>query len=159
MIHAQYITQFSMPERHTIIPASYLVLNKENKILLARRFNTGFEDGNYSMISGHVDQGETFTKGMIREAYEEAGITLTPADIRLVHLMHRKSHVDGEERIDAYFLAEAWSGNLENKEPHKCDDFSWFDMDELPENTIPYLKAAVEYIKQNIFYSEYGWDK
>ncbi len=146
-----------MPKRHTIIPASYLILKKGNNILLARRYNTGFEDGKYSMIAGHVDQGETFTEGMIREAHEEAGITLSPSDVRLVHMMHRKSHIDAEERIDAYFLASTWSGNLENKEPHKCDDFSWFDMNELPENTIPYIKAALEHVKQNTAYSEYGW--
>lgn len=146
-----------MTERHTIIPASYLILKKENKILLIRRFNTGFEDGKYSMIAGHVDQGETFTQAMIREAHEEAGIILSPGDLKLVHMMHRKSHVDAEERIDAYFLASTWSGNLENKEPHKCDDFSWFDMNELPKNMIPYIVFALEQIKQNILYSEQGW--
>lgn len=146
-----------MTKRHTIIPASYLILKQENKILLTRRFNTGFEDGQYSMIAGHVDQGETFSEGMIREAQEEAGIILNPNDIQLVHMMHRKSHVNAEERIDAYFLARTWSGELTNKEPHKCDDFSWFDMENLPENIIPYIKTALEYIKQDISYSEYGW--
>ncbi len=146
-----------MHTRHTIIPAAYLILKQENKILLIRRCNTGFEDGNYSMIAGHVDQGETFTKGMIREAREEAGITLNPDDMRLAHMMHRKSHVDAEERIDAYFLANTWSGELTNKEPHKCDDFSWFDINDLPKNVIPYIKFALENIKKNIFYSEYGW--
>lgn len=143
--------------RHTIIPASYLILKQEHKILLIRRYNTGFEDGNYSMIAGHVDQGETFTEAIIREAKEEAGITLAPEDVRVVHMMHRKSHVDAEERIDAYFLAETWSGNLENKEPHKCDDFSWFPIDELPPNIIPYIKTVIEHVKKNTFYSELDW--
>ncbi len=146
-----------MSIRHTIIPASYLVLKKNNNILLVRRFNTGFEDGKYSMIAGHVDQGETFTEAMIREAHEEAGIILSPGDLQLVHMMHRKSHIDAEERIDAYFLASAWSGNLENKEPHKCDDFSWFAINQLPDNTIPYITTAIGHIQKNIFYSEYGW--
>ncbi len=143
--------------RHTIIPASYLILKQENKILLIRRFNTGFEDGNYSMIAGHVDQGETFTEAIIREAEEEAGITLASKDVRLVHIMHRKSHVNAEERVDAYFLAETWEGTLENNEPEKCDDFSWFPMDDLPSNTISYITAAIKHIQQNTFYSEYGW--
>ncbi len=146
-----------MPNRHTIIPASYLILKQENNILLIRRFNTGFEDGNYSMIAGHVDEGETFTEALIREAHEEAGITLSPSDVRVAHIMHRKSHIDAEERIDTYFIAEHWSGKLENKEPHKCDDFSWFDMNDLPKNVIPYIKFALENIKKHIFYSEYGW--
>jgi 8-oxo-dGTP diphosphatase len=147
-----------MSKRHTIIPASYLILKKENKILLIRRYNTGFEDGNYSMVAGHVDPGETFTEAMIREAREEAGITLNPSDMKMVHMMHRKSHVDAEERIDAYFLASTWTGELTNKEPHKCDDFSWYTMDSLPENIIPYIRVAIQNVQQHIPYSEYGWD-
>ena len=56
------------------IPAAYLVLIKEKKILLLRRFNTGYEDGNYSFIAGHVEKSESFTACIIREAKEEANI-------------------------------------------------------------------------------------
>lgn len=81
-----------MPKNyHTNIPASYLILIKDNKILLLRRANTGFKDGFYSMVAGHVDPGETFTDCIIREAQEEAGITLTIQDISVMHMMHRKS--------------------------------------------------------------------
>ena len=62
-----------MNERHKNIPACYLYLKKNNQILLLRRFNTGFEDGNYFFVSGHLDGGESFTDAMIREAKEEAG--------------------------------------------------------------------------------------
>ena len=34
--------------------ASYLILLKENKILMTRRFNTGWSDGMYSLPSGPV---------------------------------------------------------------------------------------------------------
>lgn len=37
--------------KHTLIPASYLILKQGNKILLSRRENTGYEDGNYSLVS------------------------------------------------------------------------------------------------------------
>ena len=80
-----------MKKRHQNIPASYLTLFKDNKILLLKRFNTGYEDGNYSMIAGHVDPNETFTQCIIREAEEEAGILLKPKDLKVVHVMHRNS--------------------------------------------------------------------
>ncbi|MDD3284044.1 MAG: hypothetical protein PHZ07_00435 [Patescibacteria group bacterium] len=47
-----------MTERHKITPASYLILKKENKILLGRRFNAKFENGNYILVSGHVELGK-----------------------------------------------------------------------------------------------------
>ncbi len=147
-------------QRHTNIPASYLVLIKNSKILLLRRFNTGYEDGKYSLIAGHVDEGETFTQCIIREAEEEAGISLNSDDLRVVHLMHRNSGLSAEnERMDVFFIASSWKGEITNKEPHKCSDLSWFEIDNLPDNTIPHIKQAIECIKNNIYYSEYGWEK
>jgi ADP-ribose pyrophosphatase YjhB (NUDIX family) len=145
-------------ERHKNIPASYLVLIKDNKILLQRRFNTGYEDGKYSLVAGHVDQWENFTKAMIREAQEEAGILLKAEDIKVAHVMHRKCiPTEIFDRIDVFFTAEKWEGTPENKEPEKCDDLSWFDLDNLPENIIPYVGQAIDCIKNKTFYSEFGW--
>lgn len=147
-----------MKQRHTIIPASYLILNKDNKIMLLRRQNSGFCDGMYSLIAGHVDEGETFTQAIVREAKEEAGIEIKPENLELVHMMHRKS-IDSEERIDAFFIAKSWEGEITNMEPHKCDDLSWFDLENLPDNTISYIKEVLEHINERKHYSEFGWDK
>lgn len=75
----------------------------------------------------------------------------------MVHIMHRDSRQQQfNERIDAFFIAKKRKGELINKEPEKCDDLAWFDLDNPPTNTIPYIKQAIHYIKQGIFYSEYG---
>lgn len=147
----------SQTTRHTNIPASYFVLMRDNQVMLLRRCNTGFEDGNYGLISGHVEEGETFTQALMREAAEEANITLRPGDIEVVHMMHRKS--TDSERIDTFFIARSWQGEPKNLEPNKCDDMSWFDLDQLPENTISNIKLALSHIKNGTFYSEYGWER
>jgi len=149
-------------EKHKIVPASYLVLVKGKKILLQKRYNTGYEDGKYSLAAGHVEKGETFTDAVIREVKEEIGIDLKAENLKTVHVMHRYSGPEWEginERIDVFFAAEKWEGEIEIKEPDKCDDLSWFDMDNLPSNLIPYVEHAVDCIKANVFYSEYGWGK
>lgn len=145
-------------EKHTNIPASYLLLFKDKKVLLLRRFNTGYEDGQYSFIAGHVEKGETFSQCIIREAFEEANITIEQKDLKVSHVMHRNSGLDkDDERVDIFFTVTKWSGELQNKEPNKCDDLSWFDLDNLPNNIIPYIKEVLENINKNIFYSEHGW--
>lgn len=142
---------------HTNIPASYLVLFKGSEVLLLRRANTGFCDGDYSLPAGHVEAGETFTQALTREIKEEVGIVLDPKNVKVEHVMHRKSHTDGSERVDVFFKADKWQGEIENKEPHKCDDLSWFSLEGLPENIIPYIKQALGCIHKKIFFSEAGW--
>ena len=141
----------------TTITASYLTLMQEGKVLLVRRANSGFYDGYYSLPAGHVEIGETFTQALIREMSEEIGIRLQPEHVRVVHIMHRKADTDGSERVDTFYTTETWEGDVKNLEPEKCDDLAWFPMTELPENTIPYIRVALENIERGVFYSEYGW--
>jgi 8-oxo-dGTP pyrophosphatase MutT (NUDIX family) len=114
-------------------------------------------DGFYSLIAGHVEDGESAVNGMIREAEEEAGLILSPSALRVVHIMHRKSLPD-RVIIDIFFECDSWSGTLENKEPHKCGDLSLFPSTELPPNTVPYITEALDAINRGQFYSEHGWD-
>ena len=147
-------------ERHKEVPAAYLVLVKDGRVLLARRFNTGYMDGKYSLPAGHVDKGETFTQCIIRETKEEIGIDVKPEDSKVAHLMHRFSGTDkGEEgyRIDLFFTADKWEGEIKNKEQDKCDELAWYDLNNLPENIIPYVKQAIDCVRDKTFYSEYGW--
>lgn len=128
-----------------------------NKVLLLKRFNTGYHDGDYSLIAGHVDKGETFTDAIIREAKEEAGITIKPDYLKVAHVMHRKSDFDKSERVDVYFLTKKWDGNITNKEPNKCSELKWFDVNKLPPNMVGAVRKAVIDIIKEISYSEYGW--
>lgn len=146
-----------MRDRHFVVPASYLLLRKNgNEFLMLKRANTGYMDGYYSLVAGHVDPNESFTKTIIREAKEEAGITLQEEHLNVVHIMHRKS--DDHERIDTFFLADVWEGELQNCEPHKCSDLSWFKAHELPDKTLDYVKDVILAVADNKFYSEFGWD-
>lgn len=143
--------------RNTNIVSSFLVLKKDNKVLLLRRHNTGYHDGEYSLVAGHVEIGETFTDAIIREAKEEAGIILKPTNLKVVHVMHRKSDHDQSERVDVYFLAHEWNGEIINKEPSKCSELTWFPISKLPSNTIDAVRKAIFHVMKEELYSEYGW--
>lgn len=142
---------------HTNIVASYLVLQKGDTVLLLRRCNTGYQDGMFSLIAGHVEAGENFTDAIIREANEEAGIEVSRDHLAVRHIMHRKSDADQSERVDVFLVATAWKGEIQNLEPEKCSELTWFPLTELPEQTIPYVRQALENISRNSAYSERGW--
>lgn len=142
-------------ERHKITPSVYLFLRQGDRILLSRRFNTGFHDGDYSVPAGHLDGGETLFEALLREVREEIGIKLNPGDVKFIHFMHRKSADD--ERGDFFFEARKWQGEPKIMEPNKCDDLSWFPINNLPPNTIPYIRQAISCYLDKINYSDHGW--
>ncbi|MGB2762695.1 MAG: NUDIX domain-containing protein [Minisyncoccales bacterium] len=92
-----------LKERFKITPSVYLVLIKDDKILLSRRYNTGYFDNHYSFPAGHLDGEETLKQAMIREAREEIGIVLNPKDLELIHTMNRR--IPDNERVD-FFLPQ-----------------------------------------------------
>lgn len=140
-------------ERFKMRVAVHLILEQNNKFLLLRRYNTGYEDGNYSVIAGHLNGNETIKEAMRREALEEANITIDDENLKIVGVMHRK---DGDESIDYYLYTNKFSGNIKIMEPNKCDDLSFYKLDNLPTNIIPYIKTALYNYKNNIIFSEYG---
>ena len=143
-------------ERFKMIGAVHLILIRDGRALLARRFNTGWSDGLYGLVAGHMDGNEKASEAMIREAYEEAGIKISPEDLQIAHIMHKKLD---DERVDFFFTAQKWEGEPQNTEPHRCDHMDWFPLDNIPGNTIPYCKAALENYLKGIQYSEYGWQQ
>lgn len=143
-----------MHERFKLIASVYMLFIRDGQILLLRRANTGFEDGNYGLVSGHLDPHESLTQAAIREAKEESGVDIDPADIEMKTTMHRRG---ADERIDFFFEVKKWQGEIVNTEPEKCDDLRWFALDDLPRNTIPYIRQAIECYQKGIIYSEFGW--
>lgn len=136
--------------------ACYLLLIKGNKILLLRRFNTGWEDGKYTLISGHLEKSETVKQAMVREAKEEAGINLDTKDLRVVHTMHRKSN-DDLEYIDFFLVARKWQGQPKIAEPEKCDEIRWFALNNLPGSTLLHIKLAIRSYANKVSFSELGF--
>lgn len=147
--------QHATKERFKAIPAVHLFLLRNDAILLLRRYNTGWEDGKYSVPAGHVDGKEKISDAMMREAKEEIGVTVKANDLQFVHVMYRKQA--NQERIDFFFTATQWQGEVKNNEPHKCDDLRWFTIGKLPQNTIPYVRSAIEGYRNRIFFFEFGW--
>jgi len=93
----------------------HLFLFRDDEILLLRRFNTGYRDGEYSVPAGHLDGNETVIAAGIREAEEEIGVRIEAEDMRFSSVMHR---VEGDERVDFFVQVHNWHGEVVNAEPN-----------------------------------------
>lgn len=142
-------------ERVRFIAAVYVLFIKDQRVLLSLRQNTGYADGLYSLVAGHLEGNETATAGIQREIREEAGVDVSRAALRMRLVMHRFS-LD-RECFDFFFSADSWDGELRNNEPEKCGGLAFFDFEALPSNTAPYIRAALAAIRAGQTYMEYGW--
>ncbi len=155
MIHPEANT---IGDRFRLVLAVHLLLMDHDRLLMLRRSNTGWQDGNYSVVAGHIEGDEPASAAMIREANEEAGITISANALEVCHVMHRLDHEDvGRESVEAFFLCREWSGRPSNREPHRCDDLRWFPVAALPDNTVPYVREAIALSLAGTPYSEFGW--
>ena len=134
--------------------AVHLLLVKDGRVLLLRRYNTGYEDGNYSVVAGHIDGGEELRAAMIREASEEAGIEICRSNLEVVGVMHFKGD---KEYVHFFLKTSVWCGEIINMEPAKCDDLRWFGLHGLPDNTVPYIRTAIENYCNGTWFGTFGW--
>ena len=132
----------------------HLLFLRDAKILLLRRYNTGFRDGEYSVPAGHLDGGETVMAAAAREAAEEVGLLIEPDELSFSSVMHRN---EGEERVDFFVYVHNWNGEPVNNEPNKCDDLHWEEITALPANMIPYVRQAIQNHIEGIRFDEFGW--
>ena len=85
---------------------------------------------------------------------EEAGIELSPEDLEVVGVIHSMSD---REYVNFFLKASEWTGEVTNMEPDKCDDLRWFNIADLPDNTVPYARQGVENYRNDVWFGSMGW--
>jgi ADP-ribose pyrophosphatase YjhB (NUDIX family) len=130
-----------MAGRAGIPTGVHVLCERDGRILLLRRAGTGFFDGLYSLPGGHVEEGESIRQAAARELDEETGLSVAPAELDWMGVMHRRSDTN---RIDFFLRARKWRGELLLREPDKCSDLGWFARSELPEGLVPYIRTVLE---------------
>ena len=133
--------------------AVYLIPRRDNQVLLSLRKNTGWMDGNYSLIAGHVEELETAQEAIIRETKEEGGVALNEDDLQFIHVLHRVKDDPDNEYIDLFFECYNWNGEFVNNEPEKCGGLEWYDIANLPDNILPYVRDVIEMSQEDIHFS------
>jgi 8-oxo-dGTP pyrophosphatase MutT (NUDIX family)/predicted house-cleaning noncanonical NTP pyrophosphatase (MazG superfamily) len=147
------------PGRYRPIVDVHLLLLDGAKILLGRRRNTGYADGEWQIMpSGHLEDGESVVDTAVREAKEELGIDVNPAHIEAAHVMHHRN-AGGTARVGIFFIARRGYGTPINAEPHKCAELAWVPMDELPPDTAPYAAAGIQAVREQWRFSLHGWEE
>ncbi|WP_105971650.1 NUDIX hydrolase [Streptomyces geranii] len=135
---------------------THVILRDGDRILMSQRAGP-YGRYRWHMPSGKLDKGEPLSVGAARELLEETDVTVDPAHLRLVHVVH---HQQDEEvdRIGFFFEATEWEGVPRNQEPEKCLALEWFRVDELPDDIIEYPEVGLlGYLNGTNRLDEHGW--
>jgi 8-oxo-dGTP diphosphatase len=145
-----------MADRHLI--DVHVLLIRDDQVLLTQRRDPNPEfDGLWHAPSGKLDTGESVLEAAAREAAEEVGVLIDPADLDHVHTIH----VNGsgpEPRLGLFFTTGHWIGEPINREPDKCRAVRWFPLTGLPEGIIDYPAAGIDAYRHGTRFSIRGWN-
>ena len=129
-----------------------LLLEHNGKILfLAQTTKNG---GKYSLVGGKIESEETATEALSRESLEECGLVVQPADLKLVHVLHRNK--SNETMIVLYFKPGAWSGEPAVRETKKFKRVTWFPTNDLPKNISRITKNVLQRYHKGLMLTEHS---
>lgn len=145
------------PQRCTV--DVFLLLTRNDHVLLALRQGTGFADGMWNLPSGKAETAESAAAAVIREAHEELGIRLAEHEVSFAATVHCRN-TDTDTRVGLFFHASATDSPLGtpfNAEPHKCAKIAWYPMAMLPSTTMPYSALGVSLYQRKAHFGTIGW--
>ena len=139
--------------KEKFLSSVYLIIkNDKNEILLQRRQGTKLWPGFLALPAGHIDEKENAFEALIREAKEELGIKVSLGNILDTFVVNRRNK-SLDSYYDIYFEINDYEGKIEIKEPEKCSEIVWCDMDKLPEDMIDFEIEAINNNKVGIKFS------
>ncbi|MCG7585330.1 NUDIX hydrolase [Photobacterium sp. OFAV2-7] len=119
-----------------------IIVNDQGDVLIGKRKNS--HAPYYSIPGGHMDIGETFTQCAAREIEEETGLLIKNPKVIAVTNNLQTYHESGKHYISVTVLATEFSGQLELREPDKCEGWQWVDPAHLP---LPQFDASEQAIR------------
>ena len=123
-----------------------IILNKENKILLAKRAQKPYV-GFWDFPGGHIYIGETVEDCLKREIHEELGVESEMG--KLFHVYSDRGKHPKAADVVAYYFAEIKSHNfIKNIE---MDDFRFFSLNNLPENIAFQNNLPLADIREHVY--------
>ncbi|MEV5387591.1 phosphotransferase [Streptomyces sp. NPDC052721] len=135
-------------ERHREPLDVHLILRRDTagapEVLLSRRAGAVYAAGLWHLPSGHLDgPHEDVVTALVREAREETGVVIDPADVRAAVTVHHRAP-GGRSRTGFFFEVRRWTGEPRIAEPEVCDAMAWVRLDALPTRTVAYCKAGLD---------------
>ena len=120
-----------------------VLIIKDGKVLMGKRKNAHGE-GAWCFPGGHLEFGESWEECSLRETDEETGVGIK--NLRFGIATNDIFKKEEKHYVTIIMLADYDSGEVELREPEKCEKWDWFEWDNLP---TPLFVPLQNLLKQN----------
>jgi 8-oxo-dGTP diphosphatase len=127
------------------------------EILMCRRKETGYGQGEYALPGGKQKPGESLEECARRELFEETNLKLYKSRPVSVYIKKDPSN-RGKDVISVGVLAEEWGGELALMEPRNHEEWIWCSLSNMPAPIFEPARIAIDHYRQNKFPS-LRWDE
>jgi 8-oxo-dGTP diphosphatase len=130
-----------------------MIVARESSVLLGRRKGV-FGAGSWAFPGGHLEKGEHVADCARRELAEEVGIE--PLDLQLIGIINDLPNGQDRQYLRFVFLSRSFKGQINNREPDKCEGWQWFEITKLPAPIfVGHVKPLQLYLDSpRLFFSE-----
>jgi 8-oxo-dGTP diphosphatase len=127
-----------------------IIENQQHHILIGKR--KGSHAPYYSIPGGHLERGESFEQGAIREIAEETGLVVCDPQVIAVTNNLKTYNTEGYHSISVILLVKGCTDEPQLLEPDKCEGWVWVDPRQLPRPHFDASESAIHYYLNNQFY-------
>ena len=103
-----------------------VIVDRKNKVLLGKRriVEGGWGNGQYALIGGEVEEGETPKEACLREIKEETNLNVKSIE-------HKMTLNNDSNGVDHIFLCEYYGEPINVKLNDEHSKYGWFDVNEM----------------------------
>ena len=139
-----------MEQEHKTRVGVGITIIKDGKVLLGKRKGS-HGAGEWATPGGHLEYMESFKDCVLRELAEECGIEID--NVRFQYVANMKNYPP-KHYCHIGMLADWKSGEPQVLEPDKCEEWIWFDVDKIPENTFVSSKWGIDALREKFIFKD-----
>lgn len=142
---AQFLGDHGLPIEtgNARVGVQAIIIDQEDRVLLQLRSGDRYGSGEWGLVGGMQEKGETIVEAILREVQEEIGVEVQDKDLGVAVVVDTMEPQD-IHHVQLGFVIRSLSNEPYVKEQEKSAELRYFQLDSLPDNLFGPSRAVLE---------------